>query len=154
MEKIAVIKKEVEELLRKIIDDFELKVEDKNGSFYILIQTNKPAVIIGRHGETIRALQRIVEVILFKIFGQPQKILLDVNDFRKTQKEKLETLAYQHAEKVLQTKTPSTISGLSSYERKIIHEYIAKNYPQLTTLSLGKGKFRRLNILLKENAII
>ncbi len=152
MEKINIIKKETESLLSKMINNFEVFVEEDNGIFKILIKTDEAAVVIGKHGETIRAIQKILEVIFYKIFNQSMEILVNVNDFREKQKERLEILASQYAEKTLNSHLASSIKNLSSYERKIVHEYITKNYPDLTTYSLGEGRERRLVIDLKTNA--
>ncbi len=152
MEKLQIIKSETEELLKKLIDKFEVKVEQENDIYNIIIKAEEEApTIIGRHGETIRALQKILEVVFYKKFGQPVSILVNVNDYREKQKERLETLASQYAEKTQSSKEANFIRGLSSYERKIIHEYITKNYPHLTTYSVGEGRDRRLVIDLKGN---
>lgn len=152
MEKIEIIKKETESLLSKMINSFEVVVKEDNGIFQILIKTDEASVVIGKHGETIRAIQKILEVIFYKIFNQSVEILVNVNDFREKQKERLEILASEYAEKTISSHSASFIKNLSSYERKIVHEYITKNYPDLTTYSIGEGKERRLVIDLKINA--
>lgn len=152
MEKINIIKKETENLLSKMINSFEVVVEEDSEIFQILIKTDEASVVIGKHGETIRAIQKILEVIFYKIFNQRVEILVNVNDFREKQKERLEILASEYAEKTISSHSASFIKNLSSYERKIVHEYIAKKYPDLTTYSLGEGRERRLVIDLKTNA--
>ncbi|MCS6956428.1 MAG: hypothetical protein NZM02_01085 [Patescibacteria group bacterium] len=152
MEKIEIIKKETEELLAKMINKFEVEVVEELGVYQIIIKTEDEAsTVIGKHGETIRSLQKILEVILYKKFNQPVEILVNVNDFREKQKERLEVLANEYAQKTQITHSPSFIRNLSSYERKLIHEYITKNYPDLTTYSIGEGRDRRLVIDLKTN---
>lgn len=152
MEKINIIKKETETLLSKMINSFEVVVEDDNGIFQILIKTDEASVVIGKHGETIRAIQKILEVIFYKIFNERVEILVNINDFREKQKERLEILASEYAEKTISSHSASFIRNLSSYERKIVHEYITKNYPNLTTYSIGEGRERRLVVDLKTNA--
>lgn len=144
MEKINTIKKEAEELLKKMVDQFELEVKEENGTYFILIKSENPGTIIGRHGETIRSLQKILEVIFFKTFGESITILVNINDYREKQKERLEKIAANIAQKVIETKTPKRLSSFSNYERKIIHEFITKNYPQLTSYSVGEGLERTL----------
>lgn len=152
MEKRETIKSETEELLKKMIDKFEVEVEEESDIFHIVIKAEEEApTVIGRHGETIRALQKILEVVLYKKFGEPLSILVNVNDYREKQKERLEALASQYAEKTQSTKEASFIRGLSSYERKVIHEYVTTNYPDLTTYSVGEGRDRRLVIDVKGN---
>ena len=151
MEKIEIIKKETEELLSKMINSFTVEVEEELGVYQIVIKTQKEgATVIGRHGETIRAIQKILEVILYKKFNEAVEILVNVNDFREKQKERLEILANEYAEKTRTSQSPSFIRNLSSYERKLIHEYITKNYPDLTTYSTGEGRDRRLVIEVKK----
>lgn len=150
MDKKKIIQKETENLLKKMINNFQIEVDEKKENFEINIKTEEEApIIIGRHGETIRAIQRILEVILFKQFKQPVEILVNINDFRQKQKEKLEEIAKKLAEKTLKIKKSSFIKNLSSYERKIIHEYISSNYPQLISHSEGEGRERKLIIELK-----
>ncbi len=150
MEKIDLIKKETEELIAKIVDSFEIEVKEEDEIYYINIKSEKEAsVIIGRHGETIRSIQKLLEVVLYKKLNQSIEILVNVNDFREKQKEKLEILADEYADKVRDNQQSITIKNLSSYERKIIHEYITKNHPDLKSYSIGEGKDRKLVIELK-----
>jgi spoIIIJ-associated protein len=152
MDKIQTIKTETEELLKKMIDSAEVEVTEEEGIYHIIIKTEQDApTVIGRHGETIRAIQKILEVILYKNFSEPVSILVNVNDYREKQKERLELLASDMAIKTQSTKTASYLRGLSSYERKMVHEYVTKNYPELTTYSVGDGRDRRLVIDLKNN---
>ncbi len=150
MEKTQTIKVETEELLKKMIDKFDLDVEEDNGVYHIIIKTEEDApTVIGRHGETIRAIQKILEVVFYKKFGEPVSILVNVNDYREKQKERLEGMAVEAADKTQSEKTASSIRGLSSYERKVIHEYITQNYPNLTTYSVGEGRDRQLVVDVK-----
>lgn len=154
MDKIAVIKTETDALLQKMIASYELNVEhdETNNIFFITIQTGDEAsVVIGRHGETIRSLQKILEVILYKQTGEPTHLLLNVNDFREKQKARLFETAGEIAEKVRSTTRPGHYRGLSSFERKMIHEHITETYPDLTTYSIGEGRDRHLVIDLKKD---
>ncbi len=152
MDKAQVIKTETEELLKKMIDEFEIDVSQEEEVFQIIIKTDKDAPsVIGRHGETIRAIQKIIEVILYKKFSEPTNILVNVNDFREKQTERLKALTSDMADRVMSTKEEAYLKGLSSYERKIIHEYVTSNYSDLTTYSTGDGRDRKLVISLKKD---
>lgn len=153
MDKIQTIKTEAEELLKKMIGNLELTVEEdtENKIFLLTVKTDEEAsTIIGRHGETIRAVQKILEVILYKKLGEPARVLLNVNDYREKQKERLEQLGTELAEKTQSVQRPTHFRGLSSYERRIVHEHITKTYPDLTTFSVGEGRDRHLVIDLKK----
>lgn len=147
IDKKLIIKKETEEVLSKMINQFKVEVSEDSGIFNIMINSdNEASIIIGKNGETIRSLQRILEVIFYKKFNEPLEILVNVNNFWDERKNKIEELADKFANKTIKTNSPAYISNLSSYERKIIHEYISKKYPQLKTYSQGEGKSRKLVI--------
>ena len=151
MDKIQTIKTETEELLGKMIAKFEVEVEDDGGVFHVIIKTDEEvSTVIGRHGETIRAIQKILEVILYKRFNERVEILVNVNDFREKQKERLETMAREYADQTKSTGTAGYIRSLSSFERKLVHEFITANYPELTTSSVGEGRERQLVIEVKK----
>lgn len=151
MDKIETIKTETEGLLEKMISKFEVEVADDGGVFQVIIKTDEEvSTVIGRHGETIRAIQKILEVILYKKFNERVEILVNVNDFREKQKERLETMAREYADHTKATGTAGYIRSLSSYERKLIHEFITANYPELTTSSVGEGRDRQLVIEVKK----
>ena len=151
MDKAQTIKSETEALLSKMIDKYEVEVKEDNGIFQVVVKTeDEVSTVIGRHGETIRAIQKILEVILYKQLGEAIDILVNVNDFREKQKERLETMAKEYADQTKATGTAGYIRSLSSYERKLIHEYITENYPELTTSSVGEGRERQLVIEVKK----
>ena len=153
MDKVKIIKKEATELLEKMVTGAEIEVIKDEETYSVIIKTEEGApTVIGRHGETIRALQKILEVICYKNFGEPVELLVNVNDYRERQKERLEELASRLAEKTQDLKSPSYLRGLSSYERKIVHEFVVANYPELASYSVGEGPDRRLVINLKENS--
>lgn len=152
MDKSEIIKTEAQELIGKIISKFELEVIQDEDIYQLIVKTEEEApTVIGRHGETIRALQKILEVILYKKTGEPVNLLVNVNDYREKQKERLEGIAAELADKTKATQEPSFFRGLSSFERKMIHEFITSQYPELTTYSVGEGRDRRLVIEVKKN---
>lgn len=151
MDKLQSIKSEAEELLKKMIDKFEVEVTQEEDVFHVVIKTEEEApTVIGRHGETIRALQKILEVVLYKKFNEPIDLLLNVNDYREKQVERLEAIAEDIAQRVKNENHEVPVRSFSSYERKIIHEYIAKNYPDLTSYSVGEGRDRQLVVSPKK----
>lgn len=153
MDHTETIKTEAQELLQKIINSFEIDVTRDEDIYHVIIKSDADApTVIGRHGETIRAIQKILEVILYKKTGEPVHILVNVNDYREKQKERLEGIAAEAARRVEESKRPTSLRRFSSYERKLIHEYITNNYENLTTYSTGEGRDRELIVDLKENA--
>lgn len=153
MDKLKIVEAEAKELLSKIIDNVDIEVSEDHGLLHILIKTEEEApVVIGRHGETIKAIQKILEVVMYKKTGASVELLVNVNDYREKQKERLVEIAERSAQKAIEFKSASYVRGLSAYERKVIHEYVTNKYPELASYSTGEGRDRRLVIDLKENA--
>ena len=152
MDKLQIVEAEAKDLLSKILDNVDIEVTEDHGLFHILIKTETEApVVIGRHGETIKAIQKILEVVMYKKVGESVELLVNVNDYREKQTERLAEIADRSAQKALEFKAASYIRGLSAYERKVIHEYITNKYPELASYSTGEGRDRRLVVDMKEN---
>lgn len=151
MEKIKTIQKLTQELLDKMVDNAEIEVIEEEGMYHVSIKTEEEApTVIGRHGETIRAIQKILEVMLFKTEKERVDVLINVNDYREKQIERLEYIADQAADKVKERNSATYLRGFSSYERRVMHEHIGKQHTDLTSYSVGEGRDRRLVIDLKK----
>lgn len=152
MDRTETVRSETEALIGKLINEYTIEVTEDNGAYQVVIKTEEAPTIIGRHGETIRAIQKILEVILYKKLQESVHVLINVNDYREKQQERLEYMASQYADKVAESHQPENVFHLSSYERRIIHQYVTANYPDLTSYSVGEGRDRKLVIDLKEHA--
>lgn len=152
MDKKLTVQTEIEALLQKLVSQYTLEVIEDEGVFQVIIKTEEAPTLIGRHGDTVRAFQKVLEVILFQQLKEPVRLLINVNDYREKQEERLNEMAREYAQKTLDSKTPGYISHLSSYERRIIHQLITSEYPDLTSYSVGEGRDRQLVVDLKENA--
>lgn len=130
-----------------------VEVIEEDGMHKVFIQAGEQApAIIGRHGDTIRSLQKILEVATFNKLGTRVELVVNVNDYREKQIERLQNIAQEIAEKVREQKRSMPFRGLNSYERRIVHEYITTNHPDLTTYSVGEGRFRELTIDLQSSS--
>ena len=72
-----------------------------------------------------------------------QKIILDIDGYREKREEKLSQTALETAHKVELSNRPIVLSGLSSYERRVVHMTLADN-PNVETRSEGEKGSRRL----------
>ncbi|CAN5171297.1 hypothetical protein BH09PAT2_BH09PAT2_00360 [soil metagenome] len=146
-DKVDIIKKQTQELINKMVEKAEITVTAEEDMFHVSIQVGEDApTVIGRHGDTLRALQKILEVIIFKETGEKANLLINVNDYREKQVERLHYIADTAAQKVQERQSATYLRGFSSYERRVMHEHIAKTYPELTSYSMGEGRDRRLVI--------
>jgi len=152
MDKAEIIKTNTQELISKMVDAAEIEVTQEEEMYHVSIKVDEEApTVIGRHGETIRALQKILEVIIFKQTGEKIDLLINVNDYREKQASRLHYIASEAAKKVEERQSATYLRGFSSYERRVMHEHIAENFPELTSFSIGEGRDRRLVVDLKSN---
>ncbi len=134
------------------ISDAEVVTEENNDEILLTIKAVEDDVgmIIGYHGESLASLQRIIRIV-FKD-KTDKRIILDVNGYRQQRVEKLQEIAVQAAERVLNTNKPYVFSYLPANERFIIHTTLAENpqFQDLESISEGEGFERRL-IIRKKN---
>jgi spoIIIJ-associated protein len=107
------------------------------------IEGEDSGLLIGRRGETLRAFQFIVNLVV----GQRTdgRVVLDVEGYRERRYASLRTLAAQVAERVSATGRSVTMEPMASNERRIIHMTLADN-PHVTTESTGIGEGRKIII--------
>ncbi len=146
------VKKIILEFFEKL--DFGVNVEiEKQDELYLIKLTTEedPAILIGHHAMTLSSIQRLISVILYRQLERKIDVLVDINDYRSTQKTRLEGIADNVGKRVMEESRAATLKSFSPFERRVIHEYIATNFSELTSYSEGEGADRTLVIEKKEN---
>ncbi len=106
-------------------------------------------LLIGRHGETIEAIQSILGMMLKKKTGDWVRIIVDVGGWREKQEERLRDLATQTAERAKETGEGQPLYNLSPAQRRVIHLTLADD-PDIETESAGEDEERYLIIRPKK----
>ena len=109
------------------------------------IEGEKMGIVIGKHGETLDALQYLCSLSVNKGSEGRSKIVLDTGGYRKKRTETLEKLAKSIAHKVASAGTSVTLEPMHSFERRIIHATL-QNYRGVRTHSVGDGRSRKVVI--------
>lgn len=115
--------------------------------FILDIEGDSSALLIGRRGQTLEALQHIVARIVAEKVGPdgPQPVV-DVEDYRGRRVRSLEDMALRLGEKAKRSRKSQGIDALSARDRRTVHLAL-KDDPWLVTKSLGQGAYRRLLII-------
>ncbi len=108
-------------------------------------EETESGLLIGRHAETLDAMQHVLRLLYQKEYEKP--IVLNINDFRESREEYIRDLANRMAERVVETGHPQVLH-LPAHERRLVHMALAEN-TQVTTQSEGEGPYRVLQIVLK-----
>ena len=115
------------------------------GRITVAIKSDESALLIGKTGQTIDALEHIVNLMLSKDPTTRVKVTIDIDRFRGRQEEKLHTIAAAAAAEVKRSGTIYRFDPMSSVERRIIHVYLQAD-TEIETASEGDGSFRRVVI--------
>ncbi len=109
------------------------------------IQGEDAGLIIGRRGETLRALQFMTNVILGRNEDNPTTVIVDVEQYRERRFAHLRTLANRMAERAIADGEPVTLEAMPPADRRMIHVTLA-DHQGVTTESFGEGSQRRVTI--------
>lgn len=135
----------LEGILSYVVDDATVAVAKHPDNIRLKIEASNPAILIGRHGRTLDALQYLVRKIVRKKHNTKMRISFDVEGYRDRRKESLTQLALRLGEKVKLSGKPATISPMNAYDRRIVHIALKDN-TLVKTQSKGGGEFRKLVI--------
>jgi spoIIIJ-associated protein len=105
-------------------------------------------ILIGRRGETLSALQYLVNLIVSRRLKGRVGVVVDVEGYRERRYESLRLLARRLGEQVKTTGKPVTLEPMPANERRIIHLELKDN-PDVTTESMGQGEERKIVIISK-----
>jgi len=113
----------------------------------LLLELSGPdvALLIGRHGEALDALQLVTAGIANRASPEKGRIVLDAEDYRARRTQMLQNMARSYAQRARETKKEAVLSDLKPYERRIIHVALLQE-PGVTTYSEGQGRNRKLII--------
>ena len=118
----------LQELLEEIVDalgiDVEVEVEERPGVLSGRIQGADVGLFIGRHGQTIDAVQHLAQRIVFPLGPGESRIVIDADGYRERRAQLLRDDADDAAEEALRTGSAVAFDPLPSWERRIVHEYL------------------------------
>lgn len=120
--------------------------EGDEGELILDLTGDDLAILIGRHGKTLDALQFLVSTITARIIGYRYPVVVDVEGYKGRQREKLESIAYSAASRAASQKRNIRLRPMTPYERRIIHITLA-NDDRVETVSEGEGTARRVVVM-------
>ena len=109
------------------------------------IEGEDSALLIGRRGETLRALQLLVRTIVGRKLGTNLNFTVDVEGYDDRRRQSLANLADRVASRVIKTGRSIELEPMSARERRIVHISLA-DQKGIQTESSGEGKDRRVVI--------
>ena len=106
-------------------------------------------LLIGKHGQTLDALQYLMNLVAQRDARDRLRIVLDIEDYRKRRAETLEQLALRLADRAKRSGERVVLEPMTPHERKIIHMSLQSD-SRIETFSEGQEPFRRVVITVRK----
>lgn len=118
----------LEELLEEIVDglglDADVQVEQTDGVLIGNVDGADLGLFIGRHGQTIDAVQHLAQRIVFRGGSSGTRVVIDADGYRERRAETLRSIAADAAEESLRSGEAIELDPMPASERRIVHEYL------------------------------
>ncbi|UQZ84493.1 R3H domain protein [Paenibacillus konkukensis] len=126
----------------------QVRIEKKEGKDgpELHLYGSELGMLIGRRGQTLDALQYLVNIVANRYSTSHLRIVLDAEQFRERRKKTLEDLADRLADRVIRTKKEVVLEPMSPQERKVIHAKL-QDHGKVRTFSRGEEPNRRVVIV-------
>ena len=138
-------KKTLSDLLRLLEVEASVDLEEDSERILLNIKGDGSGLLIGRKGQTLDALEYLVNKIVHKGAEDKKRIVVDTENYRSRREESLVNLARRLADKAKRMGRPVTISPMSAHDRRIIHLALQED-KALHTWSTGTGLYRKIII--------
>ncbi|WP_188455401.1 RNA-binding cell elongation regulator Jag/EloR [Virgibacillus oceani] len=140
---------QAEKYLTEVVNNMQVHaevttaVEENHVTFDL--SGEKIALLIGKRGQTLNALQYLVHLAINKDGKEFYTVTVDAEGYRSRRKETLETLAAKMADKATRMNKKVALEPMPAYERKVIHSALQDN-KQVSTYSDGVEPHRHIVI--------
>ncbi|CAB1082819.1 hypothetical protein JY97_07905 [Alkalispirochaeta odontotermitis] len=137
-----------------ITSDAKISAEGDSEQIFLKVAGGNAGPLIGKKGQTLDAMQSLVEKIVNKQqntnHGHRIRVHVDVEGYLESRKANLEKLAMQLANKSKRISKAITLGQMNAYDRRIVHLAL-KGDPGVRTKSRGEGYLRKVVIFPKKN---
>jgi spoIIIJ-associated protein len=121
--------------------------EDLGGPIFE-VEGEDSGLLIGRRGETLRALQFMVKFIAGRQLGERVNLMIDVEGYQQRRYDSLANLAQRVAQRVADSRRSITLEPMPPNERRIIHMTLSE-HRSVTTESIGMGNDRQVVVRIR-----
>ena len=140
---------EVKDLVTSIVGamGFESRIDvyDAGGFVAADVTSDNTALFIGQKGETIDALQYLINAAVYRKRPFMKRIVLDAEGYRQRRIEAIQGMAHRTARRAIRERRTVELPPMNPSERRIVHLFLRDN-PRVTTASEGSGDGRRVRI--------
>ena len=140
----------LEEILARVGIEASVEPNPEDGTMYVDVlgageDDDDMALLIGRHGQTLEALQELTRHVVMRRTGMRCRVVVDVEDYRKRQRDRLVARARDVAKRVARTGREEELDPMTPFDRKIVHDAVAR-VEGVESFSRGEDPDRRVVI--------
>lgn len=149
-ELIQFIKEYIQNILKQMGFNAQIEIFNKDDVPTYRIYSDNDALLIGKNGKNLKALQNVVQQAIKKEINNSFKFVLDISNYQEKKEKHLVYLAKNIAREVASTKVEVKLDSMNSYERRIIHNALTNN-KKVYTESTGEEPNRCVVIKPRED---
>ena len=139
----------LDNLLGLLLLEGSYEIEENDEAVSVLIETPDAGRLIGARGESLEALQLLINQITLKRTGEYKRIILDVAGWRKQKEEELKSSSTSWGKQVLESGEQLELEPMSSWQRRVVHTTIGE-MEGIMSESVGEGRDRHVVIKLED----
>ncbi len=137
-------KERLEEVLAFFEANFDVAVsETEDGIELDVPSSNFTPRLIGHRGETLRAIEYLVNQMVKRAHADAPRVLIDVAGYKKARRATLEDQARDVAKRVIETGQEEELKPMNPADRRIVH-MVLRDMPEVATESRGEDRERRI----------
>jgi spoIIIJ-associated protein len=144
----TVILKQILELMGEQTEVRQIEVDAE--TVELEIKGDGSGILIGRHGQTLDALEYIVNRILARRIKDAAPISLETESYRARRRQQLHRMALSMGEKAKREHQAVRLDPMPARDRRVVHLAL-KEDPMITTRSAGEGSMRSIEIVPTES---
>ena len=137
----------VDEFATALVDamgiDATIDAHDAGDAIAVDVATKETGLFIGQKGETIDAIQYLLNVAVYKNRPFAKRIVVDSEGYRQRRIEAIQGMAHRTARRAVRERRPLSLPPMPAAERRVVHLYLKEN-PKVTTSSEGKDDARKV----------
>jgi spoIIIJ-associated protein len=133
----------LEEIVRGLGLDATVEVSDDGETVTGTVNGDDLGLFIGRHGQTIDAVQHLAQRVAGARAGEGRRIVIDAEGYRERRETMLHRQADHAASDALRYGRPVALDAMTASERRLVHEYL-RDHDEVQTYSEGEEPDRHL----------
>lgn len=106
------------------LDGATVSVEESEGELRGTVHGEELGLFIGRHGQTIDAVQHVAQRAVATLVGEQRRVVVDAEGYRARRQEALERQAADAADRSVATGSPVALDAMTASERRLVHEFL------------------------------